>query len=45
MVALATHRNVMDKSGKVTTAENLAVEYGFTDVDGTQPKWYDQPAG
>ncbi len=45
VVALATHRNVMDKSGKVTTAENLAVEYGFTDVDGTQPKWYDQQAG
>jgi NAD(P)-dependent dehydrogenase (short-subunit alcohol dehydrogenase family) len=45
VVALATHRNVMDKSGKVTMAENLADEYGFTDVDGTQPKWYDQQAG
>ena len=40
--ALATDRNVMDKSGKVTRTENLADEYGFTDVDGTHPKWYDQ---
>jgi hypothetical protein len=28
---------VMDKSGQVVEVGTLAREYGFTDVDGTQP--------
>ncbi len=34
--ALASDRNVMEKSGKVLTVGDLAREYGFTDVDGRQ---------
>jgi NAD(P)-dependent dehydrogenase (short-subunit alcohol dehydrogenase family) len=37
VVALATDRNVMEKSGSVLTVGDLAREYGFTDVDGRQP--------
>lgn len=36
VVALAGDANVMAKSGRVLTAGQLAVEYGFTDVDGRQ---------
>ena len=34
VVALAGDRNVLQKSGKVLAAGDLAEEYGFTDVDG-----------
>jgi NAD(P)-dependent dehydrogenase (short-subunit alcohol dehydrogenase family) len=34
VVALATDPNVMEKSGSVFRAGDLAQEYGFTDVDG-----------
>ncbi len=37
VLALATDPNVMEKSGKVLVAADLALEYGFTDVDGRQP--------
>lgn len=37
VVALAIDSKVMEKSGEVCTVGELAREYGFTDVDGTQP--------
>lgn len=36
--ALAADPNIMEKSGKVLVAAALGLEYGFTDVDGRQPK-------
>jgi dehydrogenase/reductase SDR family member 1 len=30
--------NLMDKSGRILTAAALALEYGFTDIDGKQPR-------
>jgi NAD(P)-dependent dehydrogenase (short-subunit alcohol dehydrogenase family) len=39
VVALATDRDVHRKSGKVFGTWKLAREYGFTDLDGTQPNW------
>jgi NAD(P)-dependent dehydrogenase (short-subunit alcohol dehydrogenase family) len=40
VVALASDPNVGEKSGKVLSSGGLAREYGFTDIDGTQPSWY-----
>jgi NAD(P)-dependent dehydrogenase (short-subunit alcohol dehydrogenase family) len=37
MVALASDPRVLEKSGQVLEVGALAKEYGFTDVDGTQP--------
>jgi NAD(P)-dependent dehydrogenase (short-subunit alcohol dehydrogenase family) len=37
VVALASDPKVPKKSGRVLSKWNLAREYGFTDVDGTQP--------
>jgi len=34
VVALASDKNVMEKSGKVFPVGDLAQEYGFTDIDG-----------
>lgn len=39
VVALACDRKIMSKSGQALTSGKLAREYGFTDVDGTQPIW------
>jgi len=39
VVALACDRKVMHKSGQALVSGRLAREYGFTDVDGTQPIW------
>jgi NAD(P)-dependent dehydrogenase (short-subunit alcohol dehydrogenase family) len=39
VVALASDANVMTKSGKALATWHLAGEYGFTDLDGTQPDW------
>lgn len=39
VVALAADPGMMAKSGKALATWNLAREYGFTDVDGTQPDW------
>jgi NAD(P)-dependent dehydrogenase (short-subunit alcohol dehydrogenase family) len=36
VAALAGDANVLAKTGRVLTAGDLAVEYGFTDVDGRQ---------
>jgi len=35
---LAADPNVMEKSGKVLIAAQLALDYGFSDIDGKQPK-------
>jgi NAD(P)-dependent dehydrogenase (short-subunit alcohol dehydrogenase family) len=41
VVALATDPNVKRKTGRVFSSWALAREYGFTDLDGTQPHWGD----
>jgi NAD(P)-dependent dehydrogenase (short-subunit alcohol dehydrogenase family) len=41
LVALATDPNVMNKTGRVFSSWALAGEYGFTDLDGSQPHWGD----
>ncbi|HEX8161201.1 MAG TPA: SDR family NAD(P)-dependent oxidoreductase [Pyrinomonadaceae bacterium] len=38
VAALASDAGVMSKSGRVLVAAALAEEYGFTDVDGRQPR-------
>ena len=37
VVALASDPHVMDKTGRALSAGWLARDYGFTDIDGTQP--------
>lgn len=37
VAALATDRDVLRQTGKVLCVGDLSKEYGFTDVDGTQP--------
>lgn len=39
VAALAADPNVAGKSGQVFSSWNLAVEYGFSDIDGRQPHW------
>jgi len=39
VVALASDPQVHTRTGKVYYTRALAQEYGFTDVDGHQPKW------
>lgn len=39
VVALASDRKVMKKTGQALVSGRLAREYGFTDMDGTQPLW------
>jgi dehydrogenase/reductase SDR family protein 1 len=36
-VALASDPDIMQKTGNILVAAKLAVEYGFTDIDGKQP--------
>ena len=38
VAALAADPNVLSKSGQALVAAALALEYGFTDVDGKQPR-------
>ena len=38
VAALAADENVMAKSGRVLVAAALAEEYGFSDIDGKQPR-------
>jgi len=40
VVALACDRRIMSKSGRTLVSGRLAREYGFTDIDGTQPLWH-----
>ncbi len=39
VAALAADPAVAQKSGQALSSWNLAVEYGFTDMDGRQPHW------
>jgi NAD(P)-dependent dehydrogenase (short-subunit alcohol dehydrogenase family) len=39
VVALACDKKVIQKSGQALVSGKLAREYGFTDIDGTQPMW------
>ena len=39
VVALACDPEIMKKSGQALISGRLAREYGFVDVDGTQPMW------
>jgi NAD(P)-dependent dehydrogenase (short-subunit alcohol dehydrogenase family) len=39
VVALACDRRIMSRSGQALISGKLAREYGFADVDGTQPIW------
>ncbi len=41
VVALASDPQVKKKSGRVFSTWTLSREYGFTDLDGTQPHWGD----
>jgi NAD(P)-dependent dehydrogenase (short-subunit alcohol dehydrogenase family) len=38
VVALASDTDIMKKSGRVLVAAKLAQEYGFTDINGEQPR-------
>jgi NAD(P)-dependent dehydrogenase (short-subunit alcohol dehydrogenase family) len=44
IVALASDAQVLEKSGQLLEAGALAREYGFTDIDGTQPAPFRIPA-
>jgi NAD(P)-dependent dehydrogenase (short-subunit alcohol dehydrogenase family) len=39
VAALAADPNIMEKTGKTLATWDLSEEYGFTDIDGTQPHW------
>jgi len=39
VVALACDKKIMQKSGQALVSGRLAREYGFTDIDGSQPIW------
>jgi NAD(P)-dependent dehydrogenase (short-subunit alcohol dehydrogenase family) len=43
VLALATDRDVLSKSGQLLNAGDLAREYGFTDLDGRQPQAFRIP--
>lgn len=45
VAALASDPEVMRKTGEALTVGELAREYGFTDVDGTQPPPFRMPEG
>jgi NAD(P)-dependent dehydrogenase (short-subunit alcohol dehydrogenase family) len=44
VVALVSDGNVIERSGQVLEVGALAAEYGFTDVDGSQPAPFRLPA-
>jgi NAD(P)-dependent dehydrogenase (short-subunit alcohol dehydrogenase family) len=41
VVALATDPNVMDKTGRIGHTRDLGREYGFSDIDGRDPLFYE----
>lgn len=45
IVALASDARVIEKTGQLLEVGALAREYGFTDVDGTQPPPFRMPSG
>ena len=38
VAALAADSSVLERSGEVVVAARLALDYGFTDTDGSQPE-------
>ena len=38
VAVLASDPTIMEKSGKVLVAAQLAMDYGITDIDGKQPR-------
>jgi hypothetical protein len=38
VAALASDPDVLRHTGKVLVAASLAIDYGFTDIDGTTPR-------
>jgi len=44
VAALAADPRVLERSGQVLTVGDLAREYGFTDIDGSQPAAFRLPA-
>ena len=42
VVALAIDKDVIKKTGNTLLVGSLASEYNFIDIDGTQPKFYDE---
>ncbi len=42
ITALAIDKHIIKKTGQVLVSAELAREYNFTDIDGTQPEPYDQ---
>ena len=38
VAALAADSQIMEKSGQILIAAALGLEYGFTDIDGKQPR-------
>ena len=42
IAALVSDKKIMSKTGNILVAAELAKEYGFKDVDGTQPEPYDK---
>ncbi len=45
VVALASDPQVMERTGGVFKAGQLGLDYGFTDIDGTQPEPFCIPEG
>lgn len=41
VASLASDKNILSKTGHIFVAADLAKEYGFKDIDGTQPVPYD----
>jgi dehydrogenase/reductase SDR family protein 1 len=41
IVSLSTDKNIFNKTGKILVAAELAREYCFKDIDGSQPEPYD----
>lgn len=41
VAALASDPKIIEKTGQIIAASELAKEYSFTDIDGTQPVQYD----
>jgi hypothetical protein len=39
VAALVADPNIAKKTGGIFSSWNLAIEYGFTDIDGRRPNW------
>jgi hypothetical protein len=43
VTTLAADKEIMARTGTLLTVGELAREYGFTDIDGTQPEPFGRP--